>query len=82
MNFWKNCGNFQEKIKKLREDWQYVKNRGEAVTSHDGNVQGAAAAAAAARETATSAAYSPRVHTGKRHAATLSVLPDHYPSVS
>ena len=75
-NLWK----FQEKIKKLREDWHYVKNRGEAVISHDASVQGAAAAVA--RETATSTAYSPRVHTGKRHAPALSVLPVHYSSVS
>jgi len=57
-----------------------VKNRGEAVTSHDASVQGAAAAVA--RETATSTAYSPRVHTGKTHAPALSVRPDHYFSVS
>ncbi|XP_069695333.1 dystrophin, isoforms A/C/F/G/H isoform X7 [Periplaneta americana] len=41
----------QEKIKKLREDWQYVKNRGEEATSPDSGsagAQGAAAAAAAA----------------------------------
>jgi chromosome segregation ATPase len=61
----------QEKIKKLREDWQYVKNRGEAVTSHDASVQGAAAAVA--RETATSTAYSPRVHTEVRHGASPGV---------
>jgi hypothetical protein len=80
MNFWKMFGNFQEKIKKLREDWQYVKNRGEAVTSHDASVQGDAAAVA--RETAASTAYSPRVHTGKRYAPALSVLPDQYSSLS
>jgi len=57
-----------------------VKNRGEAVTSHDASVQGAAAAVA--RETATSTAYSPRVHKGKRHAPALSVLPNQYSSVS
>jgi hypothetical protein len=79
MNFGEMCPNFQEKIKKLREDWQYVKNRGETVTSHDASVQGAAATVA--RETAASTAYSPRVHAGKRHAPGLSVLPEQYPSV-
>lgn len=56
--------NFQEKIKKLREDWQYVKNRGEEVLLQDVNVQGAAALTT--RETAASVASAANVHTGKR----------------
>jgi hypothetical protein len=59
------CSCFQEKIKKLREDWKYVKNRGEEATSQDAIFQGAAASLA--RETAASTAYSPKVQTGKRH---------------
>jgi hypothetical protein len=56
---------FQEKIKKLREDWKYVKNRGEEATSQDTIVQGAAVSMV--RETTASTAYSPEVQTGKRH---------------
>ncbi|XP_021932648.1 dystrophin-like [Zootermopsis nevadensis] len=52
----------QEKIKKLREDWQYVKNRGEEVLLQDVNVQGAAALTT--RETAASVASAANVHTG------------------
>jgi hypothetical protein len=49
------------------------------VTSHDASVPGAAAAVTG--ETAVSTAYSLRVHTGKRHAPSLSVVPGHYSSV-
>jgi hypothetical protein len=65
MNFCNVCSCFQEKIRKLREDWKYVKNRGEEATSQDAIVQGAAASGV--RETAASTAYSPKVQTGKRH---------------
>jgi hypothetical protein len=64
MNFYPN---FQEKIKKLREDWQYVKNRGEEVISQDGSFQGAAAPMT--REAAASIASSPNLHTGKIQAS-------------
>jgi hypothetical protein len=57
MNFCNFCSCFQEKIKKLREDWKYVKNRGEEATSQDAIAQGAAA----------STVYSPKVQTGKKH---------------
>jgi hypothetical protein len=67
MNFWNIYPNFQEKIKKLREDWQYVKNRGGEMTSQDPSIHGAAASVA--RETAGLAATSPKVHTGKRSAS-------------
>jgi hypothetical protein len=64
------CTNFylnsQEKIKKLREDWQFVKNRGEEMVSQDDSVQGAVACMT--RQTAASVASSPNVHTGKRQA--------------
>jgi hypothetical protein len=65
MNFCNFCSCFQEKIKKLREDWKYVKNRGEEVASQDAIVQGAAASVV--RETAVSTAYSPKVQIGKGH---------------
>jgi hypothetical protein len=65
MNFCNFCPCFQEKIKKLREDWKYVKNRGEEATSQDAIVPGAAASVV--RETVASSAYSPRVQTGRRH---------------
>jgi hypothetical protein len=51
-----------------------VKNRGEAVTSHDAGLQGATAMVA--RETATSTVYSPRVQAGKINASGLNVFPD------
>ncbi|XP_033609096.1 dystrophin, isoforms A/C/F/G/H isoform X6 [Cryptotermes secundus] len=53
----------QEKIKKLREDWKYVKNRGEEATSQDAIVQGAAA----------STVYSPKVQTEARLGASPGV---------
>jgi hypothetical protein len=66
VNFCNFCPCFQEKIKKLREDWKYVKNRGEEVASQDATVQGAAAGSVV-RETVSSPAYASKVQTGKGH---------------
>jgi hypothetical protein len=49
-----------------------VKNRGEEAASQDAIVQGAAASVV--RETAASAAYSPKVQTGKRHVSAKNVF--------